>query len=121
MKGVGAGNLPSTEKEKSIQNFASRTSLHSLLQNYISSTMQFITSKEEANAKEKNIELKIVRLPQNLYSPVLHFEAIRASYHVVRSAIRQIFHEFLIFCSAECNKANILRVSHFLQTHFTSL
>ena len=88
--------------------------------------MQFITSKEEvmveeANAKEKNIELKIVKLPQNLYSPVLHFEAIRASYHVVRSAIRQIFYEFLIFCDAECNKANILRVSHFLQTHFTSL
>ena len=68
MKSVDEGNLLSTEKEKSIQYFTSRISLHSLVENYISGTIKFITTREEvimkvADGKGKNTELKIAKLP----------------------------------------------------------
>ena len=61
-------NLSSTGKERSILYIALRTLLHYLVENYISGSMQFITSREEvmveeANGKGTNAKLKKVKLP----------------------------------------------------------
>lgn len=61
-EGVGQGNLLSTGKGRSMQRIASRSWLHSLLDNCISGTMQFIYSREEVMVEHVNRKWSITKL-----------------------------------------------------------